>query len=211
MKADSLRLGIWHAFQLLVGGTLGKRRLALSRYGGQRRVLEIGCATGNVSAAFRRFSPVEFVGLDIDAAAVEQARRRFAGDSRFRFVVGEAGDLSAEERCFDYVLLAGVLHHMDDLAAAELTASAARLVAPGGILLAYEPMPPAADAPWVVRLYGRIERGDWLRPPADLVALLRAHAAGLALVDASEHPIAPFLGKYPQCARFAVVSLRRPT
>ncbi len=201
---------MWHVFQLLAGGSMGKRCIALSRYAGQRRILEIGCATGNVSAAFCRFPQVEFVGLDIDAAAVSQARRRFAGDGRFRFVADEVGGLLAEGLRFDYVLLAGVLHHMDDLAAAELVAAAAHLTAPGGILLAYEPMPPAAHAPWLVRLYGRIERGDWLRPLAYLVALLGAHAAGLALVDASEHPIAPFIGKWPQCARFAVVSMRRP-
>ena len=60
-----------------------------------RRILEIGCGTGYLTALLRRAYPgAELVALDLDAALVEQARSRLGPDSRVSWLVmdGEAFD-----------------------------------------------------------------------------------------------------------------------
>ena len=37
---------LWNCFQWTIGGTVDKRRLCLKYYGGQERILEVGCSTG---------------------------------------------------------------------------------------------------------------------------------------------------------------------
>jgi SAM-dependent methyltransferase len=85
------------------------------------RVLDIGCSNGVhtlVAAACTR----EVVGVDLDVAAVEQARRRAAelGLANAHFHVGDLSDAAfvaelATER-FDVVLALDVLEHLSDRA-----------------------------------------------------------------------------------------------
>jgi len=202
---------IWLILQLAMGGTYDKRRLAIKHYANQRRVLEIGCAVGNVSMAFRRFPNIIFVGVDLNPNAIAVARSMFRDDPRFKFVAGTAQSLIGREEPFDLVLLAGVLHHVDDDAAVELIDTAAQLLSPAGILIISEPEPARAWDPWLVRFYGRIERGKWVRGRDELIALTRSSRARLVVSDSEESFITPFIFKWPNCVRFALIKLQHAT
>ena len=74
-----------------------------------RRVLEIGCATGELIAAVPLAEGAQRVGIDISAANVAAARARF-GHVEFR--CGDFRDLPAQS--FDAVILSDVLEHVPD-------------------------------------------------------------------------------------------------
>jgi len=85
----------------LLAGTTGE---------GQRRVLDVGCGTGD---ALRHLGEVEsYLGIDTDPIAIEAARARHAGRANVRF---ECRLLTAAD-VIDHeptgVVLAGVLHHL---------------------------------------------------------------------------------------------------
>lgn len=198
---------LWLVAQLIFGGTYDKRKLAVKYYNGERRVLEIGCAVGNVSRAFVKFRDITFVGVDIDADAIDVANFCFRKYPSFAFIAGPAEDLIGREELFDFVLLAGVLHHVPDDEAVALIGTAAKLLSPGGTLVISEPEPPRSHDSWIVRTYGRIERGAWLREVNDLIALAHRHPS-LDVIEVTESFITPFIMNWPSCFRFALIKLK---
>jgi len=138
------------------------------------RVLEVGCATGDVLAALR---PSQGVGLDISASMIERARTKHPD---LRFAVHDIMRGPLEER-FDYVVAADVAEHVPDLGVF-MTAMAAMLTPSGGLIVvtanpAWSPILHAAE-----RLKLKMPEGDhqW-RSRADLA---RA-AAGAGLRERS--------------------------
>jgi 2-polyprenyl-3-methyl-5-hydroxy-6-metoxy-1,4-benzoquinol methylase len=79
-----------------------------------QRLLDVGCGTGETSAAIRRTSPgVSITGIERNAAYAERARERLD-----RVMTCDAtralGDLTDEGARFDAFLLADVLEHLED-------------------------------------------------------------------------------------------------
>ena len=113
-------------------------------------VLDMGCGRGTsvrliLSALGGR--PARLVAFDIDAAAIEQARRRLApllGES-VELRVADATRLPFADGEFDAALELGILHHIPDWRAA--LRETARVLKPGGVFYFAEPS------------YGRIHRG----------------------------------------------------
>ena len=101
------------------------------------RVLDVGCGPGDVSflAASMVGPEGEVVGVDVSPAAIEVARRRAAGVTNVRFLVGDARDLVGEG-VFDALVGRLVLMYFPDPAAA-LRAFAAH-VRSGGIIAFHE-------------------------------------------------------------------------
>ena len=60
-----------------------------------RRILEVGCGTGCLTALLRQGHPgAELVALDLDPALIEQARRRLGPDSRVSWLVADGESFS---------------------------------------------------------------------------------------------------------------------
>ena len=60
-----------------------------------RRILEVGCGTGYLTALLREGNPGgELLALDLDAALIEQARRRLGPDSRVSWLVADGESFS---------------------------------------------------------------------------------------------------------------------
>ena len=94
-----------------------------------RRVLEVGCGPGELSARFRDEIGAEVVAVDSSPRMVELARGRGV-DAR----VGDVQELEFAAGSFDCVVAAWMLYHVPDVdrALAEL----ARVLVPGGRLVA---------------------------------------------------------------------------
>jgi ubiquinone/menaquinone biosynthesis C-methylase UbiE len=97
-----------------------------------RRVLEIGCGTGNlIIRAKRDYPQLEAVGCDPDPRALERARRK---TDAVRLEPGYAERLPYADGEFDRVLSSMMLHHLDDDVKADAAAEVFRVLRPGGRL-----------------------------------------------------------------------------
>lgn len=89
------------------------------------RVLDIGCGQGDFCRYIAR-ADRRVVGLDVDAAVLP------AASSGVDYVLGSAEALPFADGAFGAVTMTMVLHHVD---ARRALAEAARVLAPGGVLL----------------------------------------------------------------------------
>jgi SAM-dependent methyltransferase len=97
------------------------------------RCLDLGCGTGRFTAHLVRLG-LDVHGLDLSPAAVRAARRNVPGATFDRADIEATG---LPDASWDVVVLSGVLHHFPDMGPA--LAECARLLRPGGRLLAYDP------------------------------------------------------------------------
>ncbi len=100
-----------------------------------KRVLEIGCGDGRVTAHLAKTAG-ECAAIDPDAACIAKARSKIPGVD---FRVGSGERLEWESASFDVVLFTLSLHHQDSVAALREAHAALR---PGGRAVIVEP---AAD------------------------------------------------------------------
>ena len=98
-----------------------------------RRVLELGCGTGEFTRRVAR-AGAELVALDLSPELLAKARSKVRTDARF--VRGDATVLPFPTASFDAVYGCSILHHLD--VAAALT-EVRRVLRPGGRLVFSEP------------------------------------------------------------------------
>jgi ubiquinone/menaquinone biosynthesis C-methylase UbiE len=100
-----------------------------------RRVLEIGCGTGNLIIRAKRAHPhLEAIGCDPDPLALDRARRKALRLGGIRFERGYAQRLPYADGEFDRVLSSMMLHHLDDDAKTAAAAEVFRVLRVGGRL-----------------------------------------------------------------------------
>ena len=201
----------WKLFQLLVGGTIDKRRLCLTHYRNQSRVLEVGCSVGNIAKAFLRFPIHCYVGVDIDPVVIRHAQRAFAFHSNFKFICQPLSDMVRESRlCYDYILFAGVCHHVDDLTCIQMLQDAMRCLSNGGIVVIVDPLWPRDDDNWFIRRFIYLDLGQFIRNDESMLAML-AQVQGLGVVSTTIKYVGATPLSVPKCTRFGVYLLERET
>lgn len=120
-------------------GQLRARRRAAgiaraAELGPGRRVLEIGCGTGNFTTHFAE-SGAEILAVDISPDLLERAQARGLSAERVRFACRRFEDCELDGP-FDAVIGSSILHHLDlDVALRRIHA----LLRPGGFLSFAEP------------------------------------------------------------------------
>jgi len=123
---------------------------------GARRVLDVGCGDGILSADLIRTGIPHVIGLDVDGQVLERAKTRHGGVA-VEWQQGDLFDVQFAAGSFDAVVSVATLHHM---AAEAALGRFADLVRPGG----------------VVAVVG-LAANDWW----DLPYALIAHSAQLSL------------------------------
>jgi len=104
------------------------------------RVADLGCGCGKTLEEL----PEGFSGVGLDASATAAA---FCRERGVTAVVGALpGDVPFAEGSFDAVILADILEHVEDDAGA--AAAAARLLRPGGVMIATAPAFPWLWSSW---------------------------------------------------------------
>ena len=94
------------------------------------RVLDLGCGTG----LFKKHVPdCEYTGIDNNPAYIDYARKRLPG----LFILGDIFDLQGHlgGRAFDFAVINGVLHHLDDALLLRLLGTLPALLATGGRII----------------------------------------------------------------------------
>lgn len=101
-----------------------------------KRTLDIACGEGYGSAALARAGALSVVGVDIDPAACERARRKYGLDAR----PGDARRIPLPDRSVDVVVSFETIEHVEDPAA--FLIECARVLVPDGILIVSTPNRP---------------------------------------------------------------------
>lgn len=102
-----------------------------------RRVLDVGCGTGNLlRATGKRHRNVELTGVDPDLKMLARAERKMrrAGLAA-RLDRGYAQELAFPDDSFDVVFSSLMLHHLDTASKDEMLAEVRRVLRPDGVLV----------------------------------------------------------------------------
>ncbi len=102
-----------------------------------KRVLDLGCYSGNALSLELAESSGSYLGIDLAAAAIETLRARLAHVDSARVEAMDFLELPAGER-FDVIYAYSVLHHFRHLGAA--LDRVERHLEPGGLLVTYDPL-----------------------------------------------------------------------
>ena len=134
------------------------------------QILDIGCGTADILDYLP--AGVRYVGLDADADYIARARTRYG--TRGDFLCARLDrSLVARFTGFNLVLASGVVHHLDDGAAADLFALARAAVTPRGRLVTIDPCFVAGQSV-VARFLLNRDRGKFVRTDAEYQRLARA-------------------------------------
>jgi SAM-dependent methyltransferase len=95
-----------------------------------RKILEVGCGSGDDSVRFAQHGKV--VATDLGSATIADAAARFS-DSGVRFVAGDFLELTFPEAPFDVIVTLETLSHVYDQA--KFVRRCAELLVPGGTLV----------------------------------------------------------------------------
>jgi ubiquinone/menaquinone biosynthesis C-methylase UbiE len=76
-------------------------------------LLDIGCGTGTIA----KFLPidVDYLGYDFNEKYIDFARKQFHNHPNINFLLLNAYEYLELEKKFDYILVFGLLHHLDDI------------------------------------------------------------------------------------------------
>ena len=156
--------------QFVMRGTKYRSRLTSQfiRASSGSRILDIGCGTGTILDSLPE---VEYVGLDMSAAYVAAARKRYGtkenGAPRHRsqcaFHCLELTDKTVDPLGkFDIVLAMGVVHHLDDASAMNLFAYSRQALREGGRMLTLDGVY-TENQSRIVKSLLRADRGKYVR------------------------------------------------
>ncbi|MGC4029711.1 MAG: class I SAM-dependent methyltransferase [Steroidobacteraceae bacterium] len=111
-----------------------------------RNIVDLGCAFGRGTEAFALEAPdANVVGVDLSEGCLRLAADRLPREMRGRvsYRQADARAVPLPEGSFDVVSSAMLLHELPEKAIIELTAEMYRLLAPGGIAVHLDFLPPA--------------------------------------------------------------------
>ena len=124
------------------------------------RVLDIGCGPAAFYARYHDVAGLEYVGIEPNEAYVKDAEQRFPGIELHTGTVPQVRERISGR--FDLVVLEGVLHHIDDATAREALAFAGERLAPGGRIVALDPVLLPRQNP-IARTLAILDRGTHVR------------------------------------------------
>ncbi len=130
------------------------------------RILDLAGGTGRVAAALRTAGH-QAVVADLSAPMARRAAKKGLSAT-----VARAEALPFPDASFDRVVILDALHHMAELPA--VAGELARLLAPDGRLVLFEPDPRTFIGGWVARLERWAGMGSLLLDEQELVSLLES-------------------------------------
>lgn len=99
------------------------------------RVLDVGAGTGLLSAMILKKCPdAEITLIDIAEKMVDQARERFCGNEKIRYVIADYSDYEFDET-YDVIVSSLSIHHLTDEAKRKLYRSLYNQLSTGGIFI----------------------------------------------------------------------------
>ena len=156
----------WRLFRFfldLVFGVYRKRIAIITEWevtSGNPSVLDVGCGTGQ----FSKISEGAYLGVDLNESYIRKAITSLSNQNR-EFIVGDVSKLDLHGRTFDLVLMADLIHHLDDSAAASILNLSRDITHRNVIVM--EPL--ASQDNFLGNLFITHDRGDHIRTEAQLL------------------------------------------
>ena len=122
----------------------------------KKRILDIGCGTGNVS---RMFPKEHYTGIDSDKNYIDFARRKYDKD----FICMSAVDLKFENDHFDVIFTKDLFHHLADDLFSKVLAEMKRVLKPTGRVLILEICYQENNVSFYKKILNRFDRGKYIR------------------------------------------------
>lgn len=135
---------------------------------GCRRVLDVGCGTGELFPLFR---PENYVGIDISGPFIAHASKKYDG----RFHVMDGRHLAFADNSFDDVLVAGLFHHFPDDYAHLVLQEIKRVTRPMGTILIMEDVMPPSKFNILGEVVRRLDVGGFIRSAEQYNHLFTEH------------------------------------
>ncbi len=171
---------------LATGGFMKKIANELEELQG-KRVLDIGCGTGNLAKWFR-FK--DYTGIDPNKSYIQKAKEKFP---ELEFRVTDAATDPLPSRVYDYAVLINVLHHLTDKQVAKLFLNLNKAKIKKNVIVV-ESYPVGL----IGSILKKMDEGDNFRSHSELNSLLKKHTK----VETQDIVYAP-LGTY----RYAILQL----
>lgn len=199
---------LWNLFQIVIGGTYDKRKMMTENVKEGDSVLEIGCSVGNITPAFLDIPNVKYTGLDIDGNALSLARKRFQLDQNCQFVEEDLVVFGQEsEDKFDYILFAGMCHHIDTSECVRLISCASKLLSENGAIYIIDPLVPRKEDSLFLRTYMKyLEQGEYLREHEEMIEIFN-EVDSLKLGSEKVKFVAPTPFPFYKCTRYGIYKL----
>jgi len=155
-------------FQGVLGGPRS-RRLCIKEYldiPDGARVLDIGCGPAIIAKLLKRAT---YVGYDIDERYIRYAQKKYSSLGTFVCAVYDKNERKKYEP-FDFVLMGGLLHHLDDATGLKLLQLASDSLKAGGQVLAIDGCYHSKQSS-LARYIVSSDRGQFIRTPQEYKSL----------------------------------------
>ena len=160
----------FYLFSQAILGATGARQRFIKEYAQLTpgmRVLDIGCGPGHILEYLP--ADVSYCGFDTSASYIAYARRRYGKRGAF-YCQRFDSDMARELESFDLVLMAGLLHHLDDREAIGLLSLVRPLLRESGSLITLDGCY-AAGQSRIARFLLQRDRGACIREAGAYVRL----------------------------------------
>jgi len=133
-------------------------------------ILDIGCGPAEILESIKN---VNYYGFDINKNYIEHAKKRYRHNSKF-FCEKFSAEKIKEKIKFDYVLLLGLLHHLNDKEVNFLLKDIKRVLKKNGTLLIYDPVY-ISNQNIIAKKFIDLDRGANVRTKKEYFRLLKKH------------------------------------
>jgi SAM-dependent methyltransferase len=161
----SIKSKLWELSQFVFGAKSGQGDLYRRASGldmlplEDRRILDFGCATGNMAP---NFIDCAYVGVDIDQKLIDFARKKFAKYPGLQFVTSEEYEERFAASRWPVVLLANTGHHLSDEEFTRVVTQIRESLQPGGTLCFLDPVITGQESQ-LLRLLMAMDQGHFHR------------------------------------------------
>ena len=163
--------------------------------------LDIGCGTGNYTAALAAFG-LEFAGVDPSEQMLNEARSR---NQNVHWIPGSAEKIPIEDKIFDGVIATLTIHHWDNLKNA--FAEISRVLSDDGRFVIFTSTPDQMKGYWLNHYFPKMLQASIVQMPSVDDIRLAAENANLLISDVEKYFIKDdlqdfflYVGKNkPQC------------
>ena len=123
-----------------------------------KKILELGCSTGNAAKVIINMDINEYYGIDISKKYIQIASQNAP---KGKFLHMDASKLDFKEESFDMLIISSLLHHIDDQTGLNCFKEAFRVLKKNGKIIILEPI--IDHNRLLSKILCKLDRGNYIR------------------------------------------------